>query len=386
MGDSKVIPEQRGTLHVPQMDVLRALAITCVFLQHLLHNAFPTREFEFHGMLGYGESPLETYLLFLFGPGHLGVVLFFLISGFCIRLSTCRESVLDYRKFLWKRLWRITPPYWICLGALVFLGYNRPAGGYGLPDVLLHAGFLHNATAQTFRSINGPFWSIVLEVQTYAMFPILLFMIGRLGKIRTGAILAVFALISPLVARPSVQGILHAHALCGFLGRSPLTLWFAWYLGLVLADDHLEGKLRRWNTWGLVILALCLFPLMSMILALCPLGEVFNALLVYLIAERLLRTPLPGNGVIRAVSLIGMVSYSIYLWFDPILWIASQWGLSHGMSGFRLVAAGVLVVFPAVIALSYLLFRFVETPSIQLGKILYGKMFTVLSTRSMDAQ
>jgi peptidoglycan/LPS O-acetylase OafA/YrhL len=357
------------------MDVLRAFAIICVFLSHLIHNAFPVREFQFHGLLGYHETLMQTYLMFLFGPGHLGVVMFFLISGFCIRLSTCRETSLNYGKFMWKRLWRIAPPYWLCLGMLVFLGYNIPEHGYRSADFSLHAVFLHNVTAQTFGSINGPFWSIALEVQTYAIFPLLLLLILRLGKFRTGLILAAATLLATLVARPSVQGILHEHVVCGLLGRSPLTLWFSWYLGLVLADDHLTGKTMKWNSWGLVILVLAVFPAMKMVSVLAPVGEVFNSLLVYLIAERLLHVTLPRNGGLRALSLIGMVSYSIYLWFNPILWVVSQWLISHGVRGFHLLFVGLAVVFPVVIALACLLFRFVETPSIQIGRALYEQLF-----------
>ena len=357
------------------MDLLRALAISCVFLGHLLHNAFPVRPFQYHGILGYHDSFLQTYLMLFFGSGHLGVVMFFMISGFCIRLSTVRNPVLDCGKFMWKRLWRIAPPYWLCLGLLVFVGYNNPTHGNRALDFALHTVFLHNITANSFQSINGPFWSIALEVQTYAMFPLLLLMISRLGKFRAGVILAGLTFFSALVGRPSVQGILHEHIFFAFLGRSPLTLWFAWYLGLVLADDYLKGKVNMWNSWMLVALLFAFLPLVTMVYVLSPFGEPFNALLVYLIAERLLHSPLPKHSLVRWISFIGTVSYSIYLWFDPILSVASQWCLNRGIVGFWLTAVGCLVVFPAVIALSYLLFGTVESPSIRIGRLLYSKVF-----------
>lgn len=367
------------SVHVPHMDLLRAIAITCVFVSHLLHNAFPGREFQFRGLLGYQESPLQTYLTFLLGPGHLGVVLFFLISGFCIRLSTCAECSLHYRKFMWKRLWRIAPPYWLCLGMLIFWSYNKPESGYDTTDWMLHTVFLHNFSASAFKSINGPFWSIALEVQTYAVFPLLLFLLGRMGKVRTGALLAALAFVSTFAARPSVQAMLHMQVVCSFLGRSPLTLWFAWYLGLILADDYSRGAFKRWNSWGLVILTLAIFPMVRMVAVFAPLSEIYNSLLVYLIAERLLHSPLPDHFLIRMLGLIGIVSYSVYLWFDPLLWSVSQWCLSYGINGFSLVAIGIFAVFPSVIAFAWILYKCVEIPSIRCGRMLSGRIFSIVS-------
>jgi peptidoglycan/LPS O-acetylase OafA/YrhL len=104
-----------------QLDGLRALAVTSVLISHF----WPT-----------------TRLLDLANIGHLGVRLFFVLSGYLITgiLLRCRSSMeagqsdaaTNLRRFYIRRFLRIFPPYYALLALMVmarFPGVRETRGG-----------------------------------------------------------------------------------------------------------------------------------------------------------------------------------------------------------------------------------------------------------------
>jgi len=53
--------------------------------------------------------------------GHFAVMVFFVISGYCISASadSCRRQGFGFRRFLWRRIKRIYPPYWFAVGFFI---------------------------------------------------------------------------------------------------------------------------------------------------------------------------------------------------------------------------------------------------------------------------
>ena len=86
--------------HDNNIDVLRACAILSVALHHFsIYSGIPVPLFGRHG-------------------GGIGVQLFFLISGYLIIQSAERNSLGDYAK---ARFFRIFPVYWVALGGIVLI-------------------------------------------------------------------------------------------------------------------------------------------------------------------------------------------------------------------------------------------------------------------------
>lgn len=121
-----------------------------------------------------GKSfPIEWPLLW-FRIGWLGVDLFFVISGFVITLSASQlfESYGSkfYKIYCKRRLARIVPLYILTGFFFIFLCE---------PSILSHAGFyrsliyyllfVHNLDANTFSTINGPNWTVAVEMQFYIL-------------------------------------------------------------------------------------------------------------------------------------------------------------------------------------------------------------------------
>ena len=110
--------------------------------------------------------------------------LFFALSGFCIHLSHIRNRDSGWGFFFYRWFFRLYPAY---LVALVVFFFFWPWYHFSLrwPPVLLsltsHLAGLHNLYLHTKYSINPSFWSIGTELQLYAIYPLLLLIMSRIG-------------------------------------------------------------------------------------------------------------------------------------------------------------------------------------------------------------
>src|SRR4051794_7557449 len=93
-------------------DILRGVAILLVVGYHLANITMPWSGWTRNFGTASGVGLLASYLLSL---GWVGVPLFFVLSGFCIELSTLRAGNLKRASFFWRRFWRIYPTYLVSL-------------------------------------------------------------------------------------------------------------------------------------------------------------------------------------------------------------------------------------------------------------------------------
>jgi exopolysaccharide production protein ExoZ len=128
----------------------------------------------------------------IFGPGQLGVFVFFFISGFIIVYSLSKS---DYKpryflKFLLKRSIRIDPAYFatILLTCLFFIALSYVPSFKGKPFVLipgqLVAHIFYVVPFTKYPFYNNVFWTLCVEFQFYLIIGVLYFISNsRLYKI-----------------------------------------------------------------------------------------------------------------------------------------------------------------------------------------------------------
>jgi peptidoglycan/LPS O-acetylase OafA/YrhL len=106
----------------------------------------------------------------LFDEGHVGVALFFTLSGYLFYFITWQRQV-SYRGFIFNRILRIGPlmVFWVLLQT-----------GLGLPQNMT-AVDLVVALLTTFGKLPGVGWSVLIEFQFYLLFPLLLQFIRKNG-------------------------------------------------------------------------------------------------------------------------------------------------------------------------------------------------------------
>lgn len=154
-------------------DLIRLLAALQVVLSHAVgHTGL------IHRLPDWGKSIFE-YLTWL--PG---VPVFFVISGFLIARSY-ENSRGDLAGFSWRRVLRIYPALWVCLGVTVaVLGVFGFLTGDFVRSSTFPAWLVGQATFVQFFNpgqfrdfgigvANGALWSITVELQFYVFVPLL---------------------------------------------------------------------------------------------------------------------------------------------------------------------------------------------------------------------
>ena len=342
---------------IPEIDGLRFVAIMSVVFFHL--NWFITSKTG----RSEGAIPLAEFL----SHGHIGVQLFFVISGFVIALPFARGhlftgKVPQLRYYLLRRLTRLEPPYIINLlirYAVLTLVTAQTAGEL-LPHLLASMGYVHNIVYGTMSSVNFVAWSLEIELQFYLLAPLL----TRVFQVRSKP--ARRLILLGLIAFFCIGN----HAL-GWSPRFNLTILSAgqyFLTGFLLVDVYLAdwgqapGRTPRWD-----LVSLLSWPAIVLLLECGGRAEAFLVVpifLAYLAAfrgswsNRFFRQP--------PVYIIGGMCYTIYLYHYSVISACIRPLLRFQFwSGFplwlELVVASLLLT-PVILLFSAIMFVLVEKP------------------------
>ena len=382
-------------IHLPFLDGIRGIAILWVFFFHCLGATFGFDKLPWHGLFRDFDVPNSFLLLLPFSYGYAGVAIFFVVSGFCIHLSHQRSKDKSWALFANKRFFRIYPPYLLAIGIFFFV---TPWGAFSidgmefgverLTQLSTHIFAIHNYWKPTFFGINPSFWSIAVELQLYAIYPLLFLLVKRLGWKRTLIIVGIVevslrlwgSINSCLPILPSLNGLIPIVPKPRFIGVSPFAYWLSWSLGAYLCDCYLAKKSSRLFQirFDLMCLLALLIPLFR---PTAPFSFLAFSLLTAVAIERLMmgRWKVPENKAFKLcwthLSFLGVVSYSFYLFHQPFLGITNEIlsnlfpaTLIHPLA--KYVAC--LAWYPVILLLSYGVYRFVEKPSVSLGKMVWN--------------
>ncbi len=356
-----------GRPDFPAIDILRAVAALLVIVYHVIE-------------IGRWTSFPITGPLLVARAGWIGVDLFFVISGFVIGLSAlqghAREGTAFRASFARRRLARIVPLY--ALTALLFLLLVDPVLLMQPVSTLAmhlgsHALFVHNLHPTTHGSINGPNWSVALEMQFYAAMMLAAPWMARRAPLRllAGLILMAWAWRAAVVWIVSASEE-NAHRLHVFSSQLPGTL-DAFGVGIALAMLVLAAGagtgtrpgspphplLRRlapgWANfllWGLASAVLFWLAMRTY----WPRASYWNQPGMIIFWRTLLAVsfgcvvaaavtfPQPRALVLRPLRYLGQISYGLYLWHLPVLLTLVA---IPGLTGARLlslVVAGTVVL------------------------------------------
>lgn len=363
------------------IDQLRGLAILLVVLHHLVGINFQwmlpwandVRDFS-----AYGPASIPVYL---FSIGWAGVPLFFIVSGFCIHWSCLRLERFDLRRFFWQRFWRIYPAYMTALIIFTWVEYGGQFNLAAWRQFLSHAFLIQNFSTTTFWGINGPFWSVGVEVQLYLLYPVLLVIKRRAGwrgcflvASSLGILWRIFAITTWGWPDHTVSPAM----------TSPLVTWADWMLGAWIAECYGANRRAFPSSRVLPLLALIGFFASTIYRPLTALSFSLAALSSAVWLDRILHREAPDAGRVgfpaflkKGAVWIGLISYSVYLWHEPIL-IHWHSFISEHVNGkltggsFVLVVLGIPILL-ATIA-SYLSYRLIEKSGIQLGRRLLDRL------------
>lgn len=307
----------------------------------------------------------------LFSGGYVGVDVFFVISGYLITsiiLNDLQAGRFSIKTFYVRRSKRILPalvlvtlcsmPFaWVLLTPSHFDSYANSLLGVATfsSNILfwLESGYFD--TASELKPLLHT-WSLAVEEQYYILFPLFLMAIWPYGRKPILISLAVMCVISLAIAQ---WGAYNAPGAAFFL--LPARGWellfgvfCAFYLNQKTepSSPHIEQSM---SLLGLLLIGYAVFsfdattPTPSFYTMIPVIGTV---LLILFANSGTLANRMLGLGPIVG---IGLISYSAYLWHQPIIAFL-KYSYLFEAEPFRLLT--VMLVFP----LSYLSWKYVERP------------------------
>lgn len=330
-----------------EIDGLRALAVIPVILFHA----------------GFG----------LFAGGYVGVDVFFVISGYLITgivMADVDRGTFSLSDFYERRIRRILPALFLVVAVCTPLAYLLllPSEMKEFSQSLIAvATFSSNVL---FWSQSGYFegaaelkpllhtWSLSVEEQFYLFFPLILVATRTWGKRWVVTLVATAGLASLVLAE---WGALNKPIAAFFL--LPTRAWEL-LLGALVAlclgrATHRQVPLGWSNLAAMIGLLAVAYAIYSFDAQTTFPG--FHALVPTLGAALMIMGARPETLVGRllghpAMVSIGLISYSTYLWHQPIFAFARHLGLEQA-DALPLIALAILSV-----VLGYLSWRYVETP------------------------
>ncbi len=316
--------QAKPSRRVDSLDGLRAIAIISVLIYHL-------------------------HLPFL-PSGHLGVVMFLVLSGYLVTSSLLRSYGRDHQvsrvKFLVRRFQRIWPSvlFMVAGVAAITTGFNHILLTKLRPDVIPSLTFSLN-WAYIFRDVSyfdnlgatSPvlhLWYVALSEQFVLIWAIIAPWLFERGRRFAGGVTLLLAAVSAVLmavlyvpgADPSrVYYGLDTRAFSLLLGALMAILWPSWRrLPLSLRrSDSANGWATFFGVLGLLSLAalvagMVLLPADSDLLYRG--GMVLASVLTMLVIGGCLTCRGPLNALLACAPLrvIGERSYALYLWHYPI--------------------------------------------------------------------
>lgn len=362
-------------MRMPDLDGLRAVAISLVLMDHFASMSLPVQLF-------------RTVAHF----GWVGVDLFFVISGFLIGgiLLDQREAANYYRIFYLRRFFRIFPLYGLLLlpmVGVVALGLQSRFFGHGLASlgwetVLLYVFFqqnLGNGLLVTTPGYMGPAWSLAIEEQFYLLLPPL---VRHLNKARLLKLI-----IAAIVAAPLIRTALFlCPATAAKAGAAAVVLlpcrWDALLAGVLVAygvrlarfQDWISKRLKQlraaWLLLGAGMVGLALSDL--------PAHAPFNAIggfswIAGFFACTLLLTRVNPQGRVHywlsrpVLKPLATISYGLYLIQGPTMAVRKSVldRLGCDLMGWEALGVNILTFGVTVLA-AVISWRFFESRLIQL--------------------
>src|SRR3954447_16851700 len=348
-GVSRAEVIQAGEVRSAPIESLRALAALAVLLGHVwIFSHAPAAWY-------------DSYAHRLVTGGGFGVFVFFGLTGYLLFWPLVRhwfgpeDEPIDLGRYARNRALRILPLYW---SAVVILLIVQNDGGTATLW-WRHLLFVQSLWYDSYNTVDGPLWSVAVELQFYVLLPLIAW---GLAKVTRGSRLGAAAIL----AAAGVGSTVLRHRLQGQWAYQLPTTFVYFTGGMIVAllrhaweerrPAWLDGPLGSSTLWAAASL-----PLWALVIDRYDRQELLTLATALLVGALVL--PLrPGvyARVLawRPLALLGVASYSLYVWHVPII-------DALGIAGFAGLAAAAV---PLSIAAAFGSYRLIETPALRLRR------------------
>jgi peptidoglycan/LPS O-acetylase OafA/YrhL len=363
---SKALPSGNN---LPLIDVLRGLAAFWVVLFHVrvdlwvglreIQNGLPAAS-AFDRVMAWFSVPMAF--------GGSGVMLFFVLSGFCVHLPLAGGKAFAWKPYAARRFFRIYPPYLaailLTLGCELVARTVDPSGASSPIGTVLRSVFMvqNYGPAAGQMAGNPSLWSLPVEMELYVVYPLFLWLLRRFGSVvATGVVAAVSAVPSLFhQSFPALDG--------GFV-----QYWLIWCAGALLAERWKTGDLPRPGPVHVLVMVAAFaiaaglhWKELNHWLS-CQFWAVgYGLVLWFVLMKPALATAVPPR-LLKMLVWMGALSYSLYLVHFPLFhMVGAAWQSVAGSKPLNLLVP--LVAAVIVVPVAGVFYRFVEAPSHRLAR------------------
>jgi len=316
---------QQPKSYLPSLTLLRGLAALLVVGFHLFSK----------------DLGLPSFVQTFFAHGHLGLDLFFLISGFVLPYAMYQKSyeIKQFFNFLLKRLVRIEPPYVISFMLLIlvritYCEINDYTFEMDWPQFWTHFLYLNQYFGH--EGLIVVYWTLAIEFQFYLIIGLIYPLLMHRSYVIKLLTLSVFSVLCFWLNTPYNWFIFQF----GFLFILGI-LTFQFYV------KHINAKVYS-------------------VLAMLAVAGIFQTLGLWVAITAIL-----GVGVIffvqkewRITNFFGDISYSLYLTHTEV----SGWFILYAGSYFSSDLAAWVTAFFLCIGFAFVYHKLIEKPFLKLSK------------------
>lgn len=294
-----------------------------------------------------------------------GVPVFFVVSGFLISMSYERNS--DVRQYAWNRVLRIYPALWVCLilsiacAALIGgVSFFHPKAALWLVAQLTLGQFYNPDFLRSYGTgaLNGSLWTIPVELQFYAVLPVMYRALGLTARKRPltlafvgcGSLLVWFASGLSSSGAASAWGKLAGVTVVPYLWM--FLLGVAMQRHFAVIERFVVGKAGYW------LVGYGLFVLLGDALGFSMGTNLPNPVAMVMIAFTVIACAYTSTGLSRRLLRGNDISYGVYIYHGVALNAAVALGVPRSVSSL----GGVMIATFALAVASWLL---IEKPSMR---------------------
>ena len=302
--------------------------------------------------------------------GRIGVVCFFLISGFVIPFSfSTEEGAL--KKFVIRRFFRLYPVYWASIAIALITAFFLSGNIFGIKTVLANITMLQKFFSE--QHIQGLYWTLQVEVIFYCLCAFM-YAFGILHNPTQQFLACILSLIIFCAFSVAVKKVSLLNGFDKELQYVPYTIAIMFsgtILRVLLLGEKFEGR-----KIFLLIAPLLVFSIPVAVLFLHLVGVNIMGQPIRFFCGHIFGLALFLFGFykftleVTFLLWLGTVSYSIYL-FHPIavklvFWAARQDWAVHFSS--LHMSVYILLVFILTFIVAFFTYNIIERRSIKLGR------------------
>ncbi|HAA14527.1 MAG TPA: acyltransferase [Cytophagales bacterium] len=367
---STVAPN-KSTLYFKELDGLRFFAFFAVFLAHSFYSENP----------GITASPIYTTAREIGHLGIFGVNFFFVLSGFLITYLLLTEKYkvgkvrLGY--FYLRRVLRIWPLYFLILlvGFWLVPTVQHLLGNPEYRETALLWPFLlfiNNFFEAPQTAILGVLWSIAIEEQFYAFWPLVIrFLNAKLTLIFTVGVIVASALLRTFVIG---WGYDHSLSCMSDLAIGALLAWLCYFYPQ--QRDRIASRIKTWQIVVVYVAGFLLFAFRPALagITLYYLNEriIYSLFFAFVIFEQCFSpNSFFSTANKRFLVRSGVISYGLYMLHFTAIYVTLKVmeALHFADQLWQVMLFAPIVSFGFSYGLAILSYRFFETPFLKLKKM-----------------